>query len=339
MNDQIDSDELDETSTTPYAHLDPDAVIDAVEATGRLSDARILALNSYENRVYQVGIEGGEPVIVKFYRPGRWSDAQILEEHAFTAELAELEIPAVPPLADDEGRTLLEHGGLRYALYPRQGGRAPDTEDPDALLVMGRYLGRIHAVGHLRPFAHRPTLTVEEFGHASREFLLASGFIPDVVREAYETITADLLERIERDFPPLESMTALRLHGDCHMGNVLTLDDVPHFVDFDDARMGPAVQDLWMMLSGERPQRIGQLSEIVDGYNEFADFEPRELPLIEPLRTLRIMHHAAWIGRRWDDPAFPRAFPFFDDQRFWSEQVLALREQQSALQEPPLALF
>ncbi|HSG88083.1 MAG TPA: serine/threonine protein kinase [Pseudomonadales bacterium] len=329
----------DVTSATPYAGLDPDAVIDAVEATGRQSDARILALNSYENRVYQVGLEDGQPVIVKFYRPGRWTDEQILEEHAFTAELAELEIPAVPPLADAEGRTLLERNGMRYAIYPRQGGRAPDTEDPDALVVMGRYLGRIHAVGALRPFAHRPEFSVAEFGHASRDFLLASDFVPDVVREAYETITADLLHRIEHDFPSLESMTSLRLHGDCHMGNVLWREEVPHFVDFDDARMGPAIQDLWMMLSGERPQRIGQLSEIVDGYDEFADFQPRELALIEPLRTLRILHHAAWIGRRWDDPAFPRAFPFFSDQRFWSEHVLSLREQQSALQEPALALF
>ena len=334
-----DIEHTDLATTPPFADLAPETVIDAVESTGVRSDLRILALNSYENRVYQVGLEDAEPVIVKFYRPDRWSDEQILEEHAFTTEIAELEIPAVPPLADEDGHTLRRHQGLRYAVYARQGGRAPDTEDMDALIVMGRYLGRIHAVGRLRPFDHRPVLSVDDFGHASRAFLLESDFIPDAVREAYETITADLLMRIERDFPPLQSRAPLRLHGDCHMGNVLWREGVPHFVDFDDARTGPAVQDLWMMLSGERSQRIGQVSEIVEGYDEFSDFDPRELVLIEPLRTLRILHHAAWIGRRWHDPAFPRAFPFFTDQRFWSEHVLSLREQQSALQEPPLELF
>lgn len=323
---------------TPFAGLDPDAVIDAVEATGRLSDARILQLNSYENRVWQVGLEGAEPVVVKFYRPNRWTDAQILEEHAFTAELAELEIPAVPPLVDD-GVTLHSHGGMRYAIYPRRGGRAPDTEDAEALHVLGRYLGRIHAVGALRPFEHRPTFSVADFGHASREFLLASDFVPAEVREAWEGLTRDLLAMIESDFPPLDATPGIRLHGDCHMGNVLWRDEIAHFVDFDDARTGPAIQDLWMLLSGERDERLRQMSEVVDGYDEFFEFEPRQLVLIEPLRTLRIIHHAAWIGRRWSDPAFPRAFPFFTDQRFWSDQVLALREQYSALQEPPLTLF
>jgi Ser/Thr protein kinase RdoA (MazF antagonist) len=325
------------TDDAPYADLGPDTVLDAVEATGRLSDARLLPLNSYENRVWQVGLEDAEPVVVKFYRPKRWTDAAILEEHAFTAGLAELEIPAVPPLEDD-GTTLHVHADLRYAIYPRRGGRAPDTEDPDALHVLGRYLGRIHAVGTLRPFEHRPDLTVADFGHASRTFLLESDFVPEELREAFDTLTADLLERIEQDFPALDAFGAIRLHGDCHMGNVLWRDEVPHFVDFDDARMGPAVQDLWMLLSGERDERLRQLSEVVDGYDEFFDFDPRQLVLIEPLRTLRILHHSAWIGRRWNDPAFPRAFPFFTSQRYWSDQVLALREQYAALQEPPLTL-
>ncbi len=323
----------------PFAGLDPDRVIRAVEATGRRSDARVLALNSYENRVYQVGIEDATPVVVKFYRTGRWTDAQILEEHVFTRELAELEIPAVPPLRDEDGRTLFEDDGLRYAIYPRHGGRAPDVEDLDALAVLGRYMARIHRVGALQTFQARLDLSVDEFGHRSREFLLASPFLPPELRPAYETLTADLLTRIERDFPPLSDFHCLRLHGDCHMGNVLWRDEVPHFVDFDDARNGPAIQDLWMLLSGERPQRIAQLSEILDGYSQFADFDSRELILVEPLRTLRIMHHAAWIGRRWDDPAFPRAFPFFADQRFFSEHILSLREQLAALDEPALEAY
>lgn len=330
----------DENSDSlPFAGLDPERVIRAVEATGCRSDARVLALNSYENRVYQVGIEDADPVVVKFYRPGRWRDDQILEEHVFTRELAELEIPAVPPLADDDGATLHHDGELRYAIYPRHGGRAPDVEDLDALAVFGRYLARIHRVGALERFQARPDFSAQEFGHDSRQFLLDSDFLPEELRPAYETVTADLLGRIERDFPALDHFQMVRLHGDCHMGNVLWRDEVPHFVDFDDARNGPAIQDLWMLLSGDRPQRIGQLSEILEGYAQFAELDLRELVLVEPLRTLRIMHHAAWIGRRWHDPAFPRAFPFFAEQRFFSEHILALREQLAALDEPTLEVY
>ncbi len=313
---------------TPFAALGPDAVLDAVESTGRLCDARMLALNSYENRVWQVGIEDAEPVIAKFYRPGRWSDEQILEEHAFTAELAALEIPAVPPLADEDGVTLHRHGGLRFALYPRRGGRAPDPGDPEALEMLGRYLGRIHAVGATRAFEHRPRFSVTEYGHDCRAFLLGSDLLDVSVRSTYESVTAQLLTAIERDYPPLEDFRALRLHGDCHLGNVLWRDDTPHFVDFDDARTGPAIQDLWMMLSGERHERVVQCLDLLEGYEEFMDFDARELVLIEPLRTLRILHHAAWIGRRWSDPAFPLAFPDFATPRFWADHVTALREQQ-----------
>lgn len=331
----VDSD----PDSIPFAGLDPDRVIDAVEASGHRSDLRVLALNSYENRVYQVGLEDGPPVVVKFYRPQRWTEAQIVEEHRFTQELADLDIPAVPPLPDSGGNTLRHDGRFHFAIYPRHGGRAPDTEDLDALIVLGRYLARIHRVGALAAFSARPRLSIEEFGHASRDFLLRSDFIPDDLRPAYDTLTRDLLQRIERDFPPLDSFHGLRLHGDCHLGNVLWRDDVPHFVDFDDARTGPAIQDLWMLLSGERPQRVAQLSEVLEGYSQFADFDNRELVLIEPLRTLRIMHHAAWIGRRWEDPAFPRAFPFFADQRFFAEHILSLREQLAALDEPALEVF
>lgn len=322
----------------PFAELSPDAVLEAVESTGRLTDARMFALNSYENRVWQVGIEEEDPVIAKFYRPGRWSDEAILEEHAFTAELSDLEIPAVPPIAAEDGSTLHRHGGLRFALYPRRGGRAPDPGDPESLEILGRYLGRIHALGAIRPFVHRPHLSVQEFGHDCREFLLGSDLVDPSVRSTYESVTAQLLEAIERDYPALDSFRDLRLHGDCHLGNVLWRDDMPHFVDFDDARTGPAIQDLWMMLSGPRNERVVQVLDLLEGYEEFMDFEARELVLIEPLRTLRIIHHAAWIGLRWADPAFGLAFPDFDTPRFWSDHVTALREQQSALAEPPLEL-
>lgn len=322
----------------PFAHLGPDAVLDAVESTGRLSDARMLALNSYENRVWQIGIEDEVPVIAKFYRPDRWSDEAILEEHAFTQALADLEVPAVPPLVEPDGTTLHRHGGLRFAIYPRRGGRAPDPGDPEALEILGRYLGRIHAIGAVRPFEHRPRLSVEEYGHACRAFLLDSDLIDPSVRATYESVTAQLLERIERDFPHLSSFQSIRLHGDCHLGNVLWRDEIPHFVDFDDARTGPAIQDLWMMLSGDRQDRVIQCLDLLEGYQEFMDFDAGELVLIEPLRTLRILHHAAWIGRRWDDPAFPLAFPDFDSPRFWAEHVTALREQQAALEEAPLKL-
>ncbi|HTF85005.1 MAG TPA: serine/threonine protein kinase [Cellvibrio sp.] len=326
----------------PYEALSPDLVLDAVESCGYLSDARVLALNSYENRVYQVGIEDASPLIAKFYRPQRWSDAQILEEHTFTQALHELEISVVPPIADADGNTLrtFAHQGnpFRFALYPRQGGHAPNLDDYDQLLSLGRVLGRIHALGRARPFIERPSLDVQSFARDSYSFLLENDFIPPSLRESYRSLGADLIRRLEdrfaqTHFPPI------RLHGDCHPGNILWRDDAPHFVDFDDARNGPAVQDLWMLLSGEREQQSLQLAEILDGYREFCDFDLAELNLIEALRTLRIMHYSAWLARRWDDPAFPRHFPWFNTERYWGEHILELREQLAALYEPPLAVF
>lgn len=321
-----------------YERLTPDLVLDAVESCGHLSDARVLALNSYENRVYQVGIEGESPLIAKFYRPGRWSDDQILEEHAFTQALKELEISVVPPIADDAGHTLREFSGFRFALYPRQGGHAPNLDDFDVLLSLGRVLGRIHALGMARPFLHRPALDVESFGESSYEFLLSQEFIPASLRESYRTLGADLLARIKTVFART-SFTPIRLHGDCHPGNILWRGEAPHFVDFDDARKGPAIQDLWMLLSGEREQQTLQLAEILEGYREFCDFDLAELPLIEALRSLRIMHYSAWLAQRWSDPAFPRHFPWFNTERYWGEHILELREQLAALQEPPLVIY
>ncbi|WP_426151338.1 serine/threonine protein kinase [Pseudomonas sp. DC3000-4b1] len=321
----------------PFDTLTPDRVLDAVESIGYLCDARVTALNSYENRVYQVGIEDTEPLIAKFYRPGRWSDAAILEEHAFTAELADCEVPVVAPLVRD-GVSLFAHGEFRFALFPRRGGRAPEPGNLDQLYRLGQLLGRLHAVGASKPFLAREALTVDNFGSASLTTLLDGGFIPASLLPAYSSVARDVLARVEAAFAST-TFASIRLHGDCHPGNMMCRDEVFHLVDLDDCRTGPAVQDLWMMLAGDRQERLAQLAELMDGYNEFHSFDPRELALIEPLRALRLMHYSAWLARRWDDPAFPRSFPWFGSERYWGDQVLALREQLAALGEEPLRLY
>lgn len=321
--------------THPYAALTPDTVLDAIEGTGLRADGRLLALNSYENRVYQVWLDDAPTVVAKFYRPGRWSDAAILEEHAYTAELAAREIPVVAPMAV-AGRTLFEHAGFRFAVYPRQGGRVPELSDPATLEWLGRFIGRIHAVGALQPFAQRPVLDIESFGVEPRDYLLQYEWLPPELRAVWAGVSAQALDGVRRAFERAGNYPLLRLHGDCHMGNVLWTDDGPHFVDFDDSRMGPAVQDLWMLLSGERADRIRQLADVLAGYEDFMDFDPRQLHLIEALRTLRLIHYSAWIARRWDDPAFPAAFPWFDSARYWEERILELREQIALMDEEPL---
>ena len=324
------------TATAPYAGLTPETVLDALEGAGLRGDGRLLALNSYENRVYQVWLEDGGAVVAKFYRPGRWSDAQILEEHAFVHELAEHEIPAVAPLVL-EGRTLAEHAGFRFAVFPRRGGRTPELDRRDTLEWIGRFIGRIHAVGAARPFAERPALDAQSFGREPRDWLLGHGFVPPDLLQAW-TSAADLaLQGVARCYERAGAVRALRLHGDCHAGNVLWTDQGPHFVDFDDARSGPAVQDLWMLLSGGRPDMTRQLGEVLAGYEQFREFDPRELLLVEALRTLRLVHYSAWIARRWDDPAFPAAFPWFNTQRYWQDRILELREQIALMDEEPLA--
>lgn len=320
----------------PYEALTPELVIDAVESTDRLTDLRIFPLNSYENRVYQIGMDEGEPIIAKFYRPNRWSDAQILEEHHFSWQLFEAEIPVVPPM-QIAGKTLLEYRGFRFSLYERRGGHAPELDDPDSLLVLGRLTGRIHAIGARENFQHRPTLDVASFAQDSYE-LIREQFIPQELHLSYTTLCEDLIKRLQDIFaqhPPKN----IRVHGDCHSGNILWRGESPHFVDLDDSRMAPAVQDIWMFLSGDRQAQTGQLSEVIDGYNEFFDFDPRQLNLVEALRTLRIMNYSAWLARRWQDPAFPHNFPWFNTQRYWSNHILELREQLAMLQEPPLQLF
>ena len=326
---------MSDAITPPYANLTPDTILDALESVGLRGDGRLLALNSYENRVYLVNLEDAPPVVAKFYRPLRWTDAQILEEHAFVAELAEREIPAVPPMVRENG-TLHRFKGFRFAVYPKCGGRTPELDDPATLEWMGRFIGRLHAIGAITPFVERPTLDIATFGDEPRAFLLAHNFVPPDLLEAYRTVSEMALAGVRHSFSRAGDARSLRLHGDCHAGNVLWTLDGPHFVDFDDARMGPAVQDLWMLLSGDRAAMTRQLSDVLAGYEDFHDFDPRELHLIEALRTLRLIHYAAWIARRWDDPAFPAAFPWFNTPRYWQDRILELREQIAAMDEPPL---
>jgi Ser/Thr protein kinase RdoA (MazF antagonist) len=319
-----------------FAALSPDCVLDALDSIGVHGDGRLLALNSYENRVYQVGMDAEPPLVTKFYRPGRWTDAAILEEHAFVQELVEREIPVVPALALQHGQTLHSYNGFRFAVFPRHGGRAPELEDRATLEWMGRFIGRIHAVGALRPFQARPALNIQTFGEEPRDYLLSHGFIPADLLDAYRSVIAQAIDGVRRCFERAGAVRSLRLHGDCHVGNVLWRDEGPHFVDFDDSRMGPAVQDLWMLLSGERADMSRQMADLLAGYADFSDFDERELHLIEALRTLRLIHYAAWLARRWDDPAFPLAFPWFNTQRYWQDRILELREQVALMEEGPL---
>ncbi|HFD81651.1 MAG TPA: serine/threonine protein kinase [Gammaproteobacteria bacterium] len=325
-----------ESSSHPYERLTPDVILSALEDRGWHCDGRLLALNSYENRVYQVGIEGETPVIAKFYRPGRWTRAAILEEHAYSRELLEHEIPVVAPLADSKAHTLSEAEGFLFAVYPRRGGRWPDLDTREQRLQMGRFLGRMHAVGATRDFEHRNTLSIESLGEKTRDFVLEHNLIPDYLVEAYASLTADLLTRIRQLFEAVGPLRKIRLHGDCHKGNILWNEQGPNFVDLDDSCNGPPVQDIWMLLSGEAEDMRVQLDDLLEGYQTFFEFEYSSIVLIEALRTLRIMHYAAWIARRWDDPAFPLAFPWFDSPRYWEEHILALREQAAALDNPPL---
>ncbi len=318
----------------PYAALTPEVVLDACASVDLRPDGRLLGLNSYENRVYQVWLEDDTSVVAKFYRPGRWSDAQIDEEHAFARELAEREVPVIAPF------TSSSFADFRFAIYPRRGGRPPNLDDPKALEWIGRFIGRIHAIGATQPFHHRESLTVESFGHDSRAYLLDGDFVPQDLLPSWEAVTEQALAGVERAFQFATSF--IRLHGDCHPGNILWTDhgemSGPHFVDLDDARMGPAMQDLWMLLSGDRESMALQMKSVLDGYCQFADFDPAEARLIEPLRTLRLMHYSAWIARRWDDPAFPAAFPWFGTQRYWQDRILELKEQIALMEEEPISV-
>jgi Ser/Thr protein kinase RdoA (MazF antagonist) len=340
-------------NSKPYENLTPDAVLDALESVGLRGDGRLLALNSYENRVYQVNLEDDSYVVAKFYRPNRWSDAQLLEEHAFAAELVEREIPVVAPFELD-GKTLHNFNDIRFAVFPRRGGRPPELENEKVLEWIGRFLGRIHAVGGVRPFKARPALNIETFGTEPRNWLLASGMIPEDLKNTWVTTVDLALQGVGNCFERTARIRAIRLHGDCHAGNILWTEGGnrseepgveraaalggPHFVDLDDARMGPAVQDLWMLLAGDRETAAIQLRALLEGYEQFHVFNREEVGLIEPLRTLRLLHYSYWLARRWDDPAFPAAFPWFGTNRYWHDRILELREQTSAMNEEPLSV-
>lgn len=323
-------------NTAPFSDLGPDIILDALESIGIHSDGRLLALNSYENRVYQIGMEEGAPLVAKFYRPARWTDEAILEEHAFVQSLAEAEIPVVAALLLDGNKSLHSFNGFRFSVFAKHGGRAPELDQPGILEWIGRFIGRIHAVGAVSIFTQRPTIDIASFGIEPSEYLLANHFIPAELEDVYLGVIKQALEGVQRCFERAGDVAMLRLHGDCHLGNLLWTDDGPHFVDFDDSRMGPAIQDLWMMLSGGRADMARQLADLLAGYECFYDFNPNELHLVEALRTLRLIHYAAWIARRWDDPAFPRAFTWFNTQRYWQDRILELREQIALMDESPL---
>jgi Ser/Thr protein kinase RdoA (MazF antagonist) len=321
----------------PYSELSPEAVIDALEAVGHRCDGRVLALNSYENRVYQIGIEESDPVVAKFYRPGRWSDAAIREEHAFASELAAQEIPVVAPLLQN-GESLHEFAGFRYAVFPRRGGRWPELGTKEEREWVGRFLGRIHGVGRAGGFQRRSRLSVEDLGRNARDFVLEGDWMPDYLATKYADLTDALLQEIEAQADGWGGARLGRILGDCHRGNILWTDLGPHFVDLDDCLTGPAIQDLWMLLAGSQEEMRVELTDLLKGYEQFLPFDRNELALIEPLRALRMIHYSAWLARRWDDPAFPKAFPWFAEPRYWEEHYRALEDQFAAVLGPRLEL-
>ncbi|WP_028116546.1 serine/threonine protein kinase [Ferrimonas senticii] len=324
------------TAQFDFQSLTPDLTLDAIEALGIYPDSGLLPLNSYENRVYQFRADDGGRYVAKFYRPQRWRAEQIREEHQFALELAEAEVPVAAPLSFD-GDTLFEHQGYQYALWRSVGGRQFEVDNLDQLEQVGRFLGRLHQQGSKRAFCHRPTLGIDEFGHQARQILAEQAQLGSYLETPFFTVLDQLLQAIST--PLAQSQPLLRLHGDMHPGNILYVDEGPSFVDLDDARMGPAIQDLWMMLNGDRSQQLLQLDILLEGYQTFSHLPTSQLALIEPLRALRMINYLAWLTKRWQDPAFPRNFPWFGTDKFWEQQVLALKEQLAALHQTPLTLM
>jgi Ser/Thr protein kinase RdoA (MazF antagonist) len=323
------------SAPAPFDQLTPARVAEAAESIGLRPSGRLFALNSYENRVYQLGDDDGALWVLKFYRPGRWSDAAIGEEHAFTFELAAAELPVAAPLRRD-GASLFVHAGMRFAAFPSLAGRAPELGDRDTLALLGRTLARMHAIGAQRRFAHRPSLTVERLGDEARTQVIDSGFVPDAMAAQYALVSSQVIGRVRQCFAGFGPLPRLRIHGDCHVGNILWRPTGPLFVDLDDCMSGPRIQDLWMFLAGDAAAQQSSWTALMEGYEMFGEFDSSELTLVEALRSLRILHHAAWIAQRWHDPAFPRAFPWFADARFWERHVADLLEQLAAMDDPPI---
>lgn len=315
-----------QNQTTPYSNLDPALMLNAIESLGFSCSGSLFALNSYENRVYQVGIDDAEPIIAKFYRPSRWTNEAIIEEHQFALELKEREIPVVAPFVVNH-QTLHEYDGYRFALFPRQGGRTIELDNLEHLEWIGRYIGRLHAVGATQSFQHRLQLSAKMYGHPYL-YLIENHFIPSELQQQFIQTAESVLERIDQTFQAAGEVHYIRLHGDCHAGNVLWRDSGPQIVDLDDCMMGPAVQDLWMLLPGGTDADVRlQLNCLLDGYQDFHDFHYQELHLIEALRTLRMMQYAVWLAKRWEDPAFPMSFPWFNTPRYWQELLQQLNDQ------------
>ncbi len=320
---------MSENSSQSFFQLTPDQVLDAIESIGLQPEAALLALNSYENRVYQFRDYDDNKFVVKFYRPQRWSDEQILEEHDFSLQLADSEIPVIPPLKFG-GQSLFKFNGFRFSLFDCRGGRAPELEDPKVLTWIGRFIGRIHAIGESQPFKHRPQISINAFAEQSVKFLLEEEFIPSHILPAYRAITEQLIDISQQRFATLGQYDRIRLHGDCHPSNVLWTDDGPHFVDFDDARMGPAIQDLWMLINDASNREMW--NKLLQGYEDFMEFDDRQFKIVEPLRTIRMIHYSAWLARRWQDPSFKHNFPWFNTDRYWEEHILSLKEQLAVIQ-------
>lgn len=326
---------MTQSAPAPFDSLHPGAVFDAAESIGLQPSGRLFALNSYENRVYQLGDEDGALWVLKFYRPARWSDAQIAEEHSFTFELAAAELPVAAPITRD-GASLFAHENLRFAAFPYLAGRTPEFGDRETLALLGRTLSRIHAIGGRDRFRHRVTLDIRRMGIDAIAAVTASGFVPDALEEQYRRVSDQVIGRIRQSFENFGPLPQRRIHGDCHAGNILWRENGPLFVDLDDCMSGPCIQDLWMFLAGDPASQQETWAALMEGYELFGEFDFAELTLVEPLRSLRILHHASWIASRWHDPAFPRAFPWFADARFWERHISDLFEQLAAMDDPPI---